>query len=176
MAKIRRRYRNYRKSTRWSANLRDIFSTQISAPSSASFQSNTTLCSNPPQQANMITTVYTVKNVEFNGNITIIGTDSSVNRIEDIIAYIMYVPQGMVVGPDYDTLHPEYILAMKYYGKPQYNTPGITNPNPIRVKTRLSRKLQSGDSIILYIKGYNLSSSSYTLQYSGVTRWWTKSN
>lgn len=176
MAKIRRRYRNYKKNTRWSANLRNILVQNIAAPGTSTFQSNTTLCSNPPQATDMVTTVYTVKNIEFNGNIIVTGTGATTNRIEDITAYIMYVPQGMTVGPDYDQNHPEYILAMKYYGKPQYITPDLPFNNPIRVKTRLARKLQSGDSIILYIKGVNLNTVSYSLEYSGITRWWTKSN
>jgi len=176
MAKTRRRYRTYRKATRWSANLRNINNTSIEAPHLSRFQSNTTLCSNPPQSSDMVTTVFTVKNVEFNGNIEFAGPVTEDNYINDIIAYIMYVPQGMTVGPDYDGQHPEYILAMKYYGKPVTQSNTQTHPNPIRVRTRLGRKLQSGDSLILLIKGVNNGSTSYLLNYSGVTRWWTKSN
>lgn len=176
MAKLRR-YRKYNKSTRWSANLRNLSNKTIDADPQSQFQSNMTLCSNPPQNVNMVTTVYTIKNIEFNGNITITYTDSTANSIDDITAYIMYVPQGMVVGPDYASEHPEYILAMKYYGKPSFPNNTTSFQNPLRVKTRLARKLQSGDSIILYIRGININTQfAYQLSYSGVTRWWTKSN
>lgn len=175
MAKTRRIYRTYKKSTRWSANLRDITAQTINANQMSLFQSNTTLCSNPPQADDMVTTVYTVKNVEFNGNIELL-TEVGYNAVTNLIAYIMYVPQGMTVGPNYDVQHPEYILAMKYYGKPTNTTPTMPHSNPIRVKTRLARKLQSGDSIILLIKGANRGGTSIELMYSGITRWWTKSN
>lgn len=177
MAKARRRYRNYRKSTRWAANIRNINIRAFTAPTNSQFQSNTVLCSNPPQSADMVTTCYTVKNIEFNGNIEIDYTTITNNQITDVIAYIMFVPQGMTVGPDYDTQHPEFILALKYYGKPQVYSGNLPFTNPIRVKTRLARKLQSGDSIILLIKGINRSQTeSVPLNYSGYARWWTKSN
>lgn len=175
MAKTRRRYRTYKRAARWSANLRNITSTTIQTTQLSLFQSNTTLCSNPPQSDDMVTTVYTVKNVEFNGNIEI-NDEVGYNAITGLVTYIMYVPQGMVVGPDYDVLHPEYILAMKYYGKPTNTSNIMPHSNPIRVKTRLARKLQSGDSIILLIKGANRASTPVSLNYSGITRWWTKSN
>lgn len=181
MAKTRRRYRNYRKSTKWSANLTNILGDEFNAGPNSQFQFNSTLCSNPSQAASMVSTVYTVKNVEFNGTITIYGqspTPNGINDIEDITAYVMYVPQGMTVGPQYAQNHPEYILAMKYYGKPQFNNnSAVTFQNPLRIKTRLGRKLQTGDSIILLITGFNVSTASiYGLRYSGITRWWSKSN
>lgn len=112
MAKARRRYRNYRKSTRWSANLTNVIGMQAAANANTTFQTHVTLCSNKSSENDMVSTVFTVKNIEFNGTITIIAQDPALNdknNLEDITAYVMYVPQDMTVGPTYAKAHPEYI-------------------------------------------------------------------
>lgn len=96
----------------------------------------------------------------------------------------MYLPQGMTAGNDYHIQHPEYIMAYKYLGSPTQAAQSSAQASvenqqyqPTRIRSRLSRKLNTGDSIILYIKGYNQSSSTaYNYSLSGIVRWFTKAN
>lgn len=89
----------------------------------------------------------------------------------------MFLPQGMNLTANYNLQHPEYIMACKYIGSPTSDTP-ISSANPIRVRTRLARKLQTGDSIILFVTGYEEGTTQITLPLTltGVCRWWTKAN
>lgn len=172
MAKYRR-YRNYnrRSRSRWSSNLLDKPGAVLTTEPSAIFYDSTVLSYNPTQQQNNVPQIFTVKNVEFNG---VIETSSSTGNIENLCIYIMFVPQGMTITHTYAKDHPEYIMAMKYFGTPSPDN--HQNYQPIRVKTRLARKLNTGDSIILYIHGYNVGTTSVSLEYSGIVRWWSKAN
>ena len=54
----------------------------------------------------------------------------------------MFVPQGMNVTTDYPFLHPEYIMATRYYGSPESEGNGTNSAvsgvrNPLKIKTRL---------------------------------------
>lgn len=40
----------------------------------------------------------------------------------------------------------------------------------------MARRLNTGDSVILFITGYNEASSAEQLQLNGLIRWWTKTN
>lgn len=98
----------------------------------------------------------------------------------------MYVPQGFSgsgnnnLSNDYNKLHPEYILAYKYIGSPSHesNTTGMQGQQyqPYKIKTRLARKLDTGDEIVLFIKGLNQSTETQIIRVNGVVRWWTKAN
>lgn len=167
------RYRKYsrRYRTKWSPNISHEVGKVVSAPAATTFFDTTVLSFNPVQTNTTVPQIFTVKNVEFNGTFEI---SSSSNVIENLCAFIMFVPQGMNITAAYDIEHPEYIMAMKYYGSPSQD--GVQQYQPIRVKTRLSRKLNTGDSIVLYLKGYNVGSSNLNLEYSGITRWWTRAN
>lgn len=94
----------------------------------------------------------------------------------------MYVPQGMTPGLDYNIQHPEYIMAYKFLGGPSLDSGTGNNGGqqyqPMRVNTRLSRKLNSGDSVILFIKGQspNLYTGNGSFDFHGLVRWWTKAN
>lgn len=167
-----RRTRRYRRRTRWAANIEDVGPTRNTLLGGPGYASSTaTLVTNPAQSSGTTSTVYTVKNVE--GTFTI-ETDDNDTLAEGFTAYLMYVPQGMNVDANYNIQHPEYIMAYKFYGSPSPDAG--QQYQPIRIKSRLARKLQTGDSIILFIKAYNQGSAlrQYTLQ--GVIRWWTKSN
>lgn len=169
----RRRYRRrYYKKTRWSANLTNIIGNVITAEPSTSFQNNIVLCYNPIQSQQTVSQKFTVKNVEFNGVYE--AGSSSATTIENFCAYIMFVPQGMNVTANYETQHPEYIMAMKYFGSPSND--GQQQYQPFKVRTRLARTLDTGDSVILYLKGTNVGTTQVNLEYSGVVRWWTKAN
>lgn len=175
MAKSRR-YRNYYRRysrNKWSPNIQEIPTTSIITAANSTFFQSFTLAYNPPQTTTTVSQVFTVKNVEVNFYI-----DTSASQhisLEDITAYIMYLPQGMTITPNFNLEHPEYILAYKYLGSPT-NDSSSQQYQPTRVKSRLSRKLQSGDNIILFIKGTNVNTNETNFDFHALIRWWTKAN
>lgn len=178
MAKTYKRRRYYRSKGRWSANIKPLVDQSIQAAANSSFYGTIDLCQNPAQTDSTVSQQYTVKNVELNSEIEFDSNNSSGSQaqIESLIAYIMYVPQGMVVTETYSSFHPEYILAMRFLGSPNSDTAG-PGRNPLRIKTRLARRLQTGDKIILLVTGFNQNTSNTsTLKFNGLIRWWTKSN
>lgn len=175
----KRRYRRYRRSKgRWSANITEL-NAEVTSLTPGVWFLDQTLATNPVQNINGVSQTYTVKN--FDINFTIEGLNAN-EMIESVTAYIMYVPQGMTVTSEYNIQHPEYILSYKYLGSPVYagmSSPGSQESQtfqPIRVRSRLSRRLQTGDSVILFIKGYNQSDSNAAIEVSGLIRWWAKAN
>lgn len=181
MAK-RRIKKYYRTKGRWSANIKTLTNSTINATPGTFFDFSD-LCTNPVQTDNSVSQQYTVKNVEVSFEIEFNpgqGSSTSGNIIEGLVTYIMFVPQGMTVTETYPNTHPEYIMAYKFYGSPNYeltNTNYTPGRNAVRIKTRLSRRLQTGDKIILLIVGSNSSSSTtLNLDYNGIVRWWTKAN
>lgn len=169
--RIRRRYRR----AKWSPNLQDVLNTNVTAVAGR-FSGTTTLTTNPANSATTVSQIYTVKNVEISFTIEFDGDSTSGNVFDGITAYIMFVPQGMNVDINYHRNHPEYIMAYKFIGSPYIENFQGQQFQPIRVKSRLSRKLNTGDSIILFISGQNNSAGSRTLRLSGLLRWWTKAN
>lgn len=168
----RYRRRRYYKKAKWCPNLQDILNTTITA-TAGRFSGTTTLTTNPNNSNSTVSQIYTVKNIEITFTIE---NESIQNIFDGIAAYIMFVPQGMNVSEDYHLNHPEYIMAYKYLGNPlQENSIG-QQFQPIRVRSRLSRKLNTGDSIILYIAGQNNNSGASSFRLSGLIRWWTKAN
>lgn len=152
--------------------MQEITTQILNAPSGTWF-ATATLATNPTQTTLGVSQIYTVKN--FDINFVIDSTvQESLNNIENICSYIMFVPQGMNVTSDYNLQHPEYILNYKYLGSP--SSDGEQQYQPTRLRTRMARKLQTGDSIILFIKGRNQSQSELTLSLNGLIRWWTKAN
>ena len=153
--------RRYYKKGRYSSNISEISNTTISA-TPGKWSGTSTLTTNPIQSSATVSQTYTVKNFEVNFQMEY---GSGANNIENIVCYIMYVPQGMNVSQDYNIQHPEYIMNYKFIGSPQID--GQPNYQPLRVKTRMARKLQTGDSIVLFITGYNGSDS--TVSYTHLT-------
>lgn len=181
----RRRYRRYRrKSGRWAPNIVKVANTINTEQ--GEFFAVEDLALNPIQVSTGVSQAFTVKNFEIS---FVIETESagSSNFLEGITAFIMYVPQGMNITANYYAEHPEYIMAYKFLGSP--NSPDIVNDadgvglrvqerqqfQPYRMRTRLSRKLQTGDRVILYIQGSNeLGLNSFNI--NGIVRWWSKAN
>lgn len=182
----RRRYRRYRrKSGKWTANIQEVGNMVTCTP--GIWSATETIMSNPAQVNTFVSQTYTVKNVEISFNIDNENTNLAGAQIEGITAYIMFVPQGMTVTGDYNLQHPEYIMAYKYLGSPtqEFGIQSTSQNGPIfgqqyqpyKVRTRLSRKLQTGDSVVLFLKGVNQdNSTTFTLRLSGLIRWWTKAN
>ena len=167
------RYRKYSRRNRpkWSSNITHHTSETITAPASSTFFNTLVLSFNPIQQNTSVPQVFTVKNVEFNGQFE---ATNPITTVEGLCAFIMFVPQGMNITSSYDTDHPEYIMAMKFFGTAAVD--GQAYFQPLRIRSRLARKLNTGDSIVLYLKGYNVGTSTVSLEYSGITRLWNKEN
>lgn len=181
MAKYQR-FRKYsrRNRGRWSANIATIQPTTVNAPANSSFYNYITLCENPVQINTTVSQQYTVKNVEFSYQIEASTNSNGVN-VEGLSCYIMYVPQGMTITETYPNNHPEYIMAYRFLGSPDIERPNDTGFNtpgrlPPKIRTRLARRLQTGDSIIFLLTGLNNTSSNSGVIIDGLVRWWTKAN
>lgn len=175
MAKYRR-IRRYRKKGRWSANIKTISSFSITAPSNSTFYGGLELCQNPVQNEATVSQQFTVKNVELSFDIDnfFSGVDQ---HIEALTAYIMFIPQGFTITETLPNSHPEWIMAYRYYGKCLADDSYNTLDKVFKIKTRLSRRLQTGDKLILLITGNNDNTEAeYTLNLHGMVRWWTKAN
>ena len=173
----RRKY--WKRKGKWSANIKEI-NQSFTATGNSDFYAYVQLTQNPIQSDQTVSQQYTVKNCHLNYEFEIEDL-YHLNAFENISAYIMYVPQGMTVDANYPLYHPEYIMAMKWIGSPNVIINDTTNekiPNyrpPASIRTRLARRLQTGDSIIFLVKGHN-STSSKSVEVSGLFRWWTKAN
>lgn len=167
----RRKY--YKRKSRWSANIKNLSSTYEFISPGINFNS-IDLCLNPPQNDTTVSQQFTVKNVE----VSVLGDFNSNSRtdLEELEHYIMYVPQGMNITSAYNLQHPEYILAYYYQGNPlaDSESPGFK----LKIKSRLARRLQTGDKIIYFFKFNNTNSASLSNEFriSGLVRWWTKAN
>lgn len=155
---------------RWSANIKEL-SINNAIDGDTIFYMSETLCSNPVQNNAIVNTQFTVKNVEL--QFALQGDDSS--KFDALTGYIMYVPQGMSITTEYPNQHPEYIMAYKYFGGCEPYTADY-NRNPAIVKTRLSRRLQTGDYIIFFLKGSHTGTNNDNISITGIVRWWTKAN
>lgn len=177
MAKSKRTRRRFRRS-KWSANIQEINNQQIPADPGL-WSATTTLATNPVQNILGVSNIYTVKNFDINFTIESGNGLTDANVLEAITAYIMFVPQGMNVDENYNLSHPEYIMNYKYLGSPPGTTTNGTEVQqfqPFKIRTRLSRKLNTGDSIVLFLKGTNSSNGQVNVFLSGLIRWWTKAN
>lgn len=177
MARYRKRRYYKRKSGKWAANISKIESTQLTA-TPGNWSTFTTLTSNPVQLNTTVSQIFTIKNMELTFQME--SNTTGGGNVEGITIYIMYVPQGMNVGNDYHLQHPEYIMAYRFIGSPEFEQPGSNIAygvrNPLKVKTRLARKLQTGDSIIAYFEGNNEGTTNQDININGLVRWWTKAN
>ena len=169
MAKSTRR-KYYKRKGRWCANIKNIADTATLA--SGPNGNSVDLCLNPLQSDITVSQIYTVKNIELSVFFETTGT-SLVQEIEDIEHYIMYVPQGMNLTTQYNLEHPEYILAYKYQGNPWSDT--TTAQFNLKIRSRLARRLNTGDRIIYFWK-CSSSTSNTNVTVRGLVRWWTKAN
>lgn len=165
----------YRK-TNWNAAIKDIEANlTINQGSPASgFELHAKLCENPIQSVNMVNTIFTVKNVELSFSLE---CNPDQRYFDAITGYIIYVPQGMTIDGNLPYNHPEYIMAMKYFGAPE-ESGKESNRSPAMIKTRLSRKLNTGDQVIAMFVGQHASNASNNdiIGVKGICRWFTKAN
>lgn len=175
-----RRRRYYKTKGKWSTRISNISGSQlVSYNSSAIIYYN--LCQNPAQSDSTVSNKYTVKNVNLQLELSV--DSGSVQALENFQAYIMFIPQGYVptgVPSAYGSLpfdHPEWILSHRFIGQPQGDTYNYFPP--LRISSRLARKLDTGDRVVLIILGNNQSTSStdsVTIQYKGIVKYNTKAN
>lgn len=173
MARKYRIKKYYRRKGKWSANIKTLTNTPISTTAASTFYSSTVLCTNPAQNDNTVSQQYTVKNTEVSYILEIGQGDEG--TVEGLTSYIMFVPQGYNITETLPNTHPEWIMAMRFLGNPESD---LQNPgrNAVKIKTRLARRLQTGDSVILLIVGNNTSDRNKNIYFSGIVRWWTKAN
>lgn len=175
MAKYRRR-RYRRRSSRWSPNIVKI--ANLLMATSGEFFNYEDLAVNPIQTTTGISQRFTVKNVEL--AFSLHAGNISTPVIESVTAYVMYVPQGYTVTSTLYADHPEWIMAYKFLGQPYYETSidGALGQQfqPYKIRTRLSRKLDTGDRLILFIQGSNESENIQEYKIDGIVRWWSKAN
>lgn len=172
-----RRYRRYRRrSGKWSSNI-DTILDQLSVPSNGQFGYSVVLARNPTTNSSTtISQIFTVKNFELT---TSFDTAQQPDLFENLVVYIMYVPE--ILDPNslpsnFPQLHPEYVMTYKYVGSPSADSgQGF---QPIRVKSRLAKKLNSGDRVIAFFQGYRTGTLTVptTVDISGLVRYWTKAN
>lgn len=177
----RRRYRRYyRRSGRWSTRINNFRGSQL-AGSGQQFVIYQNLTTNPVQSDDTVSIRYTVKNI--NCQLQLEGDGTS--TIENLQAYVMFIPQGFIptgvpsAYADIPFQHPEWIMTHRYYGSAQYDATNIAvQPGfpALRFRSRLARKLDTGDRIVLIILGQNTANGSVTLDYQGLVKYNTKSN
>lgn len=175
MAKIYKKRRYYQSKGRWSANIKEIADTQTLAANEVSGNS-IDLCLNPIQDSLTVSQQFTVKNIELSVFMEYTG-GTGLYSLEDIQHYIMYVPQGMNLTTNYNVEHPEYIMAYYYQGNPVQDNNGAGIGYKLKIKSRLARRLQTGDRIIYFWKAMNTDTqNSLPIKIGGLVRWWTKAN
>lgn len=172
-----RKYTRYRRRSNWASNIEEL-SFSIATITPGANISTFILAENPPQDNTRVSQVYTVKNFEINYTVESPSESTSVtDYIEDICAYIVYLPQGMSPSIRLINQHPEYVMAMKFIGSPAGD--GKQEYQPHKITSRLARRLNTGDAIMFMLKFNNTSTSTISgnnLEVHGIQRWWTKTN
>lgn len=181
MARTKRIYRRYSKKQSWSTRFTNFSGAQLVGPNSKCIIYQN-LCQNPAQSVDTISNKYTVKNIVL--DIEISNTSTSNNAdLENFQFYICFIPQGYIptgTPSAYENVpfdHPEWIMVHRFVGATLND--GATSYKPYRLRSRLARKLDTGDRIVLIILGNNTANSagsSYTVDYRGLVKYNTKAN
>lgn len=132
------------------------------------------LATNPQQATNNISRPIVVKNCEFTYKIDC----TNAARVNDVQIYMMYVPEGHQITDNLPYQHPEWILAYSFQGAPDGPGPDYSVSSPKKIRTRLARRLQTGDNVILLVNGFSnhTESNPITLSIKGLARYWTHAN
>lgn len=169
--------RTFRKKN-WSSNI-ITSETTISLPANSTYGAGSAICLNPSQSVTTVSQPFTVKNIKLSICASVDAL-ANVMYLDQLVAAIVYVPQGYTVT--YNTLseHPEWFMAVKFIENPQVDDPskGVVDyiSKPFTVSTRLARKLQTGDSIQLCLFGTNKVNTSVSVRFSFMAQWWTCAN
>lgn len=181
MARTRRSRRYYRRNRKsWSSRITEFSGSQSAAQKYIIYQN---ICSNPSQDNLTVSNLYTVKNIDCQFELSCPDANMSLPEVENLQFYVMYVPQGYIptgvpsayAGLPFD--HPEWIMAHRFVGSPTSDANQIIKS--YKIKTRLARKLDTGDRVILLILGDNVHSPqnvAFTLAYQGLVKYVTRAN
>lgn len=164
-----------KRKEKWSPNLNE-FSSNITFPGNSITTFDTTICTNPIQNSTIVPQIFTVKNIEITFYCE--SSEIGIRDIDNLCAYVMFIPQGYQINENTNIEHPEWILNYKFIGSPYVEDNANHTYNytiPHRVKSRLSRRLNTGDKLVLLLKGTNRGNIQ-TVQFHGLMRWWTKAN
>lgn len=174
-----RKYSRYNRRKTWSSRISNIRGAQ-SVTANNNLIVYYDLCKNPEQSESSVSNKFTVKNVHLQLELAHSATaNSDPSQIENLQAYIVYIPQGYAgeAPSEYANIpfaHPEWIMTYRYIGSCQPDTPYYPS---LKMFSRLSRKLDTGDRITLIILGNNTSSQySNTVSYQGLVKYNTKAN
>lgn len=169
MARHRRYRRYYRRRSNWSSRINELNISETLA-ANGDFFIQRDLVTNPAQTDNNISNKFTVKNVRAELEAQV--TSSEATAINFVRAYIMFVPQGVPVNGSLPTNHPEWIMAYRWVGSP------VANGSPyfpaLRLGSRLSRNLDTGDRITFIIIGSNTDVVAAGINCNGLVRYNTK--
>lgn len=175
------RYRKYSRrfrSKRWSSRITN-FTGEQSATGGNNFIIYTNLAQNPAQTETTVSQKYTVKNI--NCQLQIECDSTNFVNVENLQAFVMFIPQGYIptgTPSAYSEVpfnHPEWIMTHRYIGSAT-NDSQNAGYAPLRLFSRLSRKLDTGDRIVVIILGKNTGTSSITIGYQGLVKYNTKAN
>lgn len=149
----RYRPRPYGKRRKWSPTLLQGVST-LSIPASSSQAltgfTSTVLCGNSANSGTTtpVSTIIKVKNFKVVCDITV-----TQNTIRNLFFAIMFLPQGFTPTVTTPQEHPEWVMVWRTVDATsagEQRAQGIPN---IQLSSRLTRNLNSGDSIVLYQSG-----------------------
>lgn len=178
MARYYRRRRRFYRRKSWSSRITN-FSGEQQATSGNNFIVYTNLAQNPAQSDSTISQKYTVKNI--NCQLEIECDSTNFVNVENLQAFVMFIPQGYIptgtpsAYADVPYNHPEWILTHRFIGSAINDTQNAGYP-PVRLYSRLSRKLDTGDRLVLIILGKNTATNSVTIGYKGIVKYNTKAN
>lgn len=178
MAKTKKIIKKYYKKADWSSNISNFSFNQI-INANTQFDITVDLCENPVQDVSRVSQKFTVKNMNLQFMLEgdrneVSQTDPHNNSIENLQMYILYIPQGFTITSNTPFEHPEWIMAYRFIGIPvEQNRPGYSS---LRIRSRLARKLDTGDKVKLLLLGQNTGTVSTPIKGNGLLRYNTKAN
>ena len=176
---FRRSYRRAYPRKKWASNIGSSV-LNMTVPINSTSAAGAAFALNPVQSPSTVSTAFTVKRVKL--SIEAVTPQSEDFRVlQQVIAAIMYVPQGYQVSYSILNEHPEWVMAIKYMGEPSmYESPtstGGTRNKPFQVSSRLARKLQTGDSVQLVLFATNTSTeNTANISFRFLAQWWSRSD
>lgn len=152
----RYRPRAYVKRRKWSPTLLQNNFTLTAASGTTAFQTSV-LCANSSNQGSTtpVSTIIKVKNFKIVLDIT-----STSNQLRNNFYAIMFIPQGFQVTSNTPQEHPEWIMVWRTIDMTSTaSTASGTGIQNYQMSSRLTRNLNSGDSVVLYHSAINPSDS-----------------
>ncbi len=118
----RYRRRKFYKKARYSPNILRIGPSSFNIPAQSRDIGIITLIENQTYDPSRSNNIITIKNPELS-----IEFDANNSLIESCTAYIMFIPEGYTATIDTPIQHPEWIMAYKFFGSPNYDIDANNN-------------------------------------------------